>query len=64
MSDEHAASEESAAHAPAAVPFTPEECSVFHEEDKQAAKSVVVLMCGVFAIGLILYSIVAYVVAG
>jgi hypothetical protein len=40
--------------------FSPEEIANLRADDVGAAKSVVLLMCGVFTLGLILYSIVAY----
>jgi hypothetical protein len=45
----------------APLQFTPEEWEQFRNSDKGAAKSVVVLMGSIFSIGLVLYSIVAYV---
>jgi len=41
--------------------FTPEEWEQYRQNDKSAARSVVLLMGGIFTIGLILYSTVAYV---
>jgi hypothetical protein len=41
--------------------FTPQEWEQFRQTDKGAARSVVLLMGGIFTIGLALYSIVAYV---
>jgi hypothetical protein len=42
--------------------FTPEEWEQFRKSDKGAGKSVVLLMGGIFTVGLALYSTVAYVV--
>ncbi|HEY7422816.1 MAG TPA: hypothetical protein VH682_01020 [Gemmataceae bacterium] len=44
-----------------ALHFTPEEWQQFRSSDHGAGKSVVLLMGGIFSIGLALYSIVAYV---
>ena len=41
--------------------FTPEEWQQFRGSDMGAAKSVVLLMGGIFTIGLLLYSAVAYI---
>lgn len=41
--------------------FTHEEWEQFRTSDKGAGKSVVLLMGGIFTVGLVLYSIVAYV---
>ena len=41
--------------------FTPEEWQGFRMSDMGAAKSVVLLMGGIFSIGLLLYSTVAYI---
>ncbi len=49
------------AHGPssAAEAFSPEAVAALHEDDKKAAKSVVLLMVGVFLCGVVLYTIVA-----
>jgi hypothetical protein len=57
-------SHEEHGHAPVGDPFSPEAIAALHEDDKKAAKSVVVLMVGVFLCGVVLYSIVAWSVAG
>ena len=44
-----------------ALHFTEEEWDQFRRSDRGAGKSVVLLMGGIFTIGLALYSIVAYV---
>lgn len=41
--------------------FTPEEWDQFRKSDMGAAKSVVLLMGSIFCVGLVLYSVVAYV---
>lgn len=41
--------------------FTPEEWDQYRVRDQAAARSVVLLMGGIFTIGLLLYSTVAYV---
>ncbi len=41
--------------------FTPEEWDQYRKSDMGAAKSVVLLMGGIFTIGLALYSTVAYI---
>ena len=41
--------------------FTPQEWEEYRRSDKAAARAVVLLMGGIFTIGLTLYSIVAYV---
>ena len=47
----------------AALPFSPEEWHEFHESDKGAGGAIIVLMGSIFTIGLVLYSIIAFVVA-
>ena len=42
--------------------FSPEECAALHESDKQAAKSIVLLMIGVFTLGLLMYLYIALVI--
>jgi hypothetical protein len=54
---------ESAHHAPAACPFTETDIDHFHTEDRAAGKAVVSLMVGIFLVGVVLYSIVAWAVA-
>ena len=44
-----------------ALHFTPEEWDQYRKSDVGAARSVVLLMGGIFTIGLILYSTVAYI---
>ena len=51
--------EEAHGHASTAEPFSPEECAALREDDKKAAKSVVLLMVGVFIAGVVLYLFVA-----
>jgi hypothetical protein len=46
-----------------ARPFSDAEWAVFRAEDFAAGKAVVVLMLGIFSMGVVLYSIVAYFVA-
>ena len=41
--------------------FTPEDWQQFRKSDMGAGKSVVLLMGGIFSVGLALYSVVAYV---
>jgi len=38
--------------------FPPQEWEAFHQADRQAATAIVVLMVGIFSIGVVLYSIV------
>ena len=59
MSDPHSHT----APAGAAVPFTGEQLHAFHEDDKHAGGAVIVLMTAIFSIGLVLYSVIAFVVA-
>lgn len=40
---------------PTASPFTPEELEQLHSDDRHAGGAVLVLMAGIFAIGLVLY---------
>jgi hypothetical protein len=42
------------------VPFTDTEIHHFHAQDLYAAKVVVCLMVGIFSVGVVLYSIVAW----
>ena len=58
MSEPHAAP-----HGHPAGPFTPEEVLAFQASDRGAAKVIVLLMTGIFSIGLVLYSAIAWVVA-
>jgi hypothetical protein len=44
-----------------ALHFTPDEWEQYRKSDKGAARAVVLLMGGIFTIGLILYSTVAYI---
>ena len=53
-------------HAPAttpALPFSDADWKEFHESDKGAGGAIIVLMGGIFIIGLVLYTIVAIVAA-
>jgi hypothetical protein len=43
-----------------ALHFTPEEWEQYRQSDRVAARSIVLLMGGIFTVGLVLYSIVAY----
>ena len=54
-----------AAHDPhkAVAEFTPEEWAEFHKSDIGAGGAVVVLMGAIFSIGLVLYTVIAFVVA-
>lgn len=48
-------------HTPAAkIPFTEEEIAQFHADDRRAATAIVLLMTGIFTIGLLLYLGVCY----
>ncbi len=52
--------EETHGHASsAAEAFSPQAVAALREDDKKAAKSVVLLMCGVFLCGIVIYCIVA-----
>jgi hypothetical protein len=53
---------ESHGHA-AANPFTDGDIQHLHAEDLAAARAVVCLMVGIFVVGVVLYSIVAWAVA-
>jgi hypothetical protein len=46
--------------APAAAPFSPETVASFRKDDTRAAAAIVLLMCGIFTIGLFLYLGVCY----
>ena len=50
-------------HAPAVTPFGEAELQRLHHEDLGAATAVVSLMVGIFLVGVVLYSIVAWVVS-
>jgi hypothetical protein len=53
-----------AEHPPAAPgPFTQAELDSLHVQDMAAARAVVVLMCSIFLIGVLIYSVVAIVVS-
>ena len=56
---DHAFSEHPLGHA-AAAPFTDAEIAQFHAQDLYAAKVVVSLMVGIFCVGVVLYTIVAW----
>ena len=45
---------------PAAAPFPPEVVASFRKDDTRAAAAIVLLMCGIFTIGLFLYLGVCY----
>ncbi len=45
-------------HADAALPFTDAELNSFHHDDRVAASAIVLLISGIFVIGVILYTIV------
>lgn len=50
------------AQAPVRKPlFTEEELHILHAEDRSAGAAIVVLMAGVFTIGLVMYLIIAYI---
>lgn len=44
-------------------PFTTEELSTLHADDRKAARNIVLLMVGIFLAGVAMYIVVAYVVA-
>ena len=46
--------------APAEQLFPEREWRAFREADKEAAKRIVILMTGIFVVGIVLYTIVAY----
>ena len=48
-----------AEHAPVDGPFTQAELDSLHTQDTAAARAVVVLMCSIFLIGILIYSVVA-----
>ena len=48
---------------PVAAPFTQAELDSLHVQDFAAARAVVVLMCSIFMIGVLIYSVVAIVVS-
>ena len=50
-------------HGQAVLPFSAEQLHEFHKSDIGAGGAVVVLMTAIFSIGLILYAIIAFVVA-
>jgi hypothetical protein len=50
-------------HSSAAGVFSEADWDAFRAEDFAAGKAVVVLMLGIFSIGVVLYSVVAYFVA-
>jgi hypothetical protein len=56
MSDPHP-------HSTPALPFTEADWQEFHQSDKGAGGAIVVLMGSIFSIGLVLYTIIAIVVA-
>ena len=57
----HASSSDAPDHgAPAASPFSPETVAGFRKDDSRAAAAIVLLMCGIFTVGLFLYLGVCY----
>ena len=46
------------------LPFSEADWKDFHESDKRAGGAIIVLMSAIFTIGLVLYTVVAVVVAG
>jgi hypothetical protein len=60
---EHVTPSAHAAHGKAALPFTDEQWHEFHKSDIGAGGAIIVLMTAIFSIGLILYSVIAIVVA-
>jgi hypothetical protein len=44
-------------------PFTSSEIATLHAADRVAGRNIVLLMLGIFTIGLVLYGVVDYVVA-
>lgn len=58
MSDPHAHHE-----GPAKLPFSETDLAEFHQSDIRAGGAVVVLMSAIFSIGLVLYTIIAIIVA-
>ena len=70
MSDQHAHHESFSEHPmhaghghrdhAASAPFTDAEIEHFHKEDLAAGTAVVCLMVGIFSIGVVLYTIVAW----
>ena len=64
MPNQHVTDGESHHHdSVAASPFSDAEWAAFQAEDFSAGKAVVVEMLGIFIMGVVLYSIVAYFVA-
>ncbi len=57
MSDTHAHDRSSAS------PFSDAEWHEFHESDKSAGAAVIILMTAIFSCGLVLYTVVATIVA-
>jgi hypothetical protein len=60
--DIHAGTPHGHGSAPA-LPFSEADWHEFHQSDKGAGGAVIVLMGGIFSIGLVLYTIVAIIVA-
>ena len=50
-------------HAPVSNPFTDAEWAQLQAEDFAAGKAVVILMLGIFCMGVVLYACVAYTVS-
>jgi hypothetical protein len=63
MSETHSEHVTPQAHGTAALPFTDEQWQEFHKSDIGAGGAIVVLMTAIFSIGLILYTVIAIVVA-
>jgi hypothetical protein len=61
MTHPHTGHSPAASHSSAAL--SDAELGRLHESDKEAGRNIVVLMTGVFTLGLIGYSIVAYIAA-
>jgi hypothetical protein len=65
MPNQHVAAGEPQHHGSAATtsPYSDGEWAAFRAEDFAAGKAVVLLMLGIFSMGVVLYSVVAYFVA-
>jgi hypothetical protein len=50
-------------HAPPANSFTEAELATMHRDDYSAGQAIVIIMLGIFSIGVFLYACVAYTVA-
>jgi hypothetical protein len=51
-------------HGTVTLPFQEADWEEFHEEDRNMARIIVLLMAGIFIIGLCLYTVIALVAAG